>query len=291
MFRSACEVARNFTRPVVLSRRTFNDQCTGGIGAFVVLNEEGWILTAFHILEQIRVGNDAAAIAVRVAAEADAIRADGTLTPKARQKAIGKLAWPGRDETKNFSAWWGINGCSVVDTHAVPAVDLGIGRLEPFDRAWVSVYPTLKDPSKNFEGAGVSLCKIGFPFNSISPTWDDAKKGFDLPIGGGLPLFPIEGILARHIIIDPASVPGGAPWPLRWIETSSPGLRGQSGGPVFDTDGTVWAIQVNTMSYPLGFDIPGAKGEQYFHAGRGVSVATIVPILDSLKINYRMSAN
>ena len=197
-----------------------------------------------------------------------------------------------RDSTKNFSAWWGMNGCNLVDTQAIQAVDLGIGRLDPFDPAWVATYPMFKDPSKNFDHAGVSLCKIGFPFNAISPTWNNATKGFDLPIGDGLPLYPIEGILARHVIIDPSSIPPPAPtWPLRFIETSSPGLRGQSGGPSFDIDGTVWAIQVKTISYALGFDIPQAKGEQYFHAGLGVSVATILPVLDSLKINYRMSAN
>lgn len=38
------------------------------------------------------------------------------------------------------------------------------------------------------------------------------------------------------------------------IETSSPGLRGQSGGPVYDREGRVWGIQSRTIHIPLGFD-------------------------------------
>ena len=38
-----------------------------------------------------------------------------------------------------------------------------------------------------------------------------------------------------------------------FIEVSTPGLRGQSGGPVFDTEGRVCGIQSHTSSLPLGF--------------------------------------
>jgi hypothetical protein len=43
------------------------------------------------------------------------------------------------------------------------------------------------------------------------------------------------------------------PFPLKWIETSSPGLKGQSGGPLLDERGTIWGVQSNTFSYNLGF--------------------------------------
>jgi hypothetical protein len=39
----------------------------------------------------------------------------------------------------------------------------------------------------------------------------------------------------------------------KFIETSTPGLRGQSGGPLFDVDGKVWGIQSRTNHYDLGF--------------------------------------
>ena len=40
---------------------------------------------------------------------------------------------------------------------------------------------------------------------------------------------------------------------VHYLETSSAGLLGQSGGPIFDIDGTVWAMQSRTTHLPLGF--------------------------------------
>jgi hypothetical protein len=36
---------------------------------------------------------------------------------------------------------------------------------------------------------------------------------------------------------------------------STPGLRGQSGGPAFDIDGKVWGVQCKTSHLDLDFDI------------------------------------
>lgn len=38
-----------------------------------------------------------------------------------------------------------------------------------------------------------------------------------------------------------------------FIETSTPRLRGQSGGPIFDVNGAIWAIQSQTHHLKLGF--------------------------------------
>jgi len=52
MFAEACEIAKQFTRPVVISRRDQNGKCSASIGTFVVVNKEGWALTAWHIVEE-----------------------------------------------------------------------------------------------------------------------------------------------------------------------------------------------------------------------------------------------
>ena len=54
MFSKAVPIAAGFTRPVVISSRTTQGACSGTIGAYVVLNCEGWILTAGHLLEIVR---------------------------------------------------------------------------------------------------------------------------------------------------------------------------------------------------------------------------------------------
>lgn len=144
----------------------------------------------------------------------------------------------------------------------------------------------------------MSLCKLGFPFHSIEPTWDDGKKAFVLPPGAvPLPLFPIEGILTRFVTV-PATGPKPK-YPLLYLETSSPGLMGQSGGPIFDVKGTVWAVQSHTTSYPLGFQANNKNlnhterehlSHQFLNVGRGVHVATIIGLLEELGVKFDKSA-
>ena len=54
MFSTAVPVAAGFTRPMVISSRTAQGECGATIGACVVLNRAGWILTAGHLLEIVR---------------------------------------------------------------------------------------------------------------------------------------------------------------------------------------------------------------------------------------------
>lgn len=49
MFANAYGLASEFTRPVIVSLRFFNKTVECGCGAFVILNDEGWIVTAAHV--------------------------------------------------------------------------------------------------------------------------------------------------------------------------------------------------------------------------------------------------
>jgi biotin carboxylase len=53
VFRAACDIAKDFTFPVVISSRAVDGKIKGGIGTFIVLNDEGWIATCRHIAEQV----------------------------------------------------------------------------------------------------------------------------------------------------------------------------------------------------------------------------------------------
>ena len=54
MFTEAIARAGKFTIPVVISSRTVTGKCRCEIGAGVVVNPEGWVLTAAHVLALIR---------------------------------------------------------------------------------------------------------------------------------------------------------------------------------------------------------------------------------------------
>ena len=51
---------------------------------------------------------------------------------------------------------------------------------------------------------------------------------------------------------------------------STPGLRGQSGGPLFDSDGLVYGMQYMTSHLHLGFDI---KDKEIVHDGKKTKVS------------------
>ena len=87
----------------------------------------------------------------------------------------------------------------LVEARIVPAADLALGRLEPFDSASVAHYPVWKDPSRDV-APGRNLCKLGFPLHCIVPVYDEKANMFTLPEGSvPLRLFPMEGMFTRMV--------------------------------------------------------------------------------------------
>lgn len=295
MFRQAYAIASEFTLPVVLSRKTVRGNCTSAIGAFVVVNEDGWIATAAHILTQLVALEAERDEGQRVKAEKESIKKDKSINAKTRKIRLTRLKKIKQSDTDRFSVWWGRDGVNLVDAAVIEAVDIGVGRLEPFDSSLIRQYPVFKDPTKDFE-PGASLCKLGFPFHSITPRWDDNKGVFELPPGAiPLPRFPLEGIFTRVVDVKIQGV-SSYKYPLRYVETSSPGLRGQSGGPIFDVQGSIWAIQSSTAHYHLGFspEVPGTrtaqKEHQFLNVGLGTHVETILGLFDEHDITCQVSS-
>jgi hypothetical protein len=85
-------------------------------------------------------------------------------------------------------------------------------------------------------------------------------------------------------------------FPLKYVETSSPGLRGQSGGPIFDAHGSIWAIQSQTVHLQLGFSPQVKQGgtqhteHQFLNVGWGVHAETVLGLLNQLGIEHNVSA-
>ena len=78
----------------------------------------------------------------------------------------------------------------LVDAGGIEDIDLGIGRLEPFDPGSIVSYPIMKNTSKNYE-PGVSLCKLGYPFYDVPVAWDSKTSSFTCASPDlAFPLFP-----------------------------------------------------------------------------------------------------
>jgi hypothetical protein len=291
MFSNAYKLACEYTRPVVVSTRRFDGRVEAQVGAYVVLNRDGWVATAAHLFEAASVHASNSKDMADHRGLIEAIEMDPRLSSEQRRRKKKKLRG-NPDWVQNFSMWWGQDSLTLEDVRLVPNLDLAVGRLEPFDPSSVSAYPILKDPTAL--DPGTSLCKLGYPFHSISATFDESANSFVFGAGAlPIPRFPIDGIFTRNIELGP--VPGVS-FSLQWIETSSPGLRGQSGGPIFDVQGTVWGIQVKTIHLDLGFAPTLDKGagksvveNQFLNVGVGVHPVSLSGFLTQLGIQFQLS--
>jgi len=303
MFVNACRIAGAFTRPVVISSRLQSGACAGAVGACVVVNRDGWILTAAHLMAEIMRQQESAARHRAHQKDVRQFEQDTTADKRFRKSKVRTFARPAADSVQNHSVWWGQDGVQLRDAVVQPAADLALGRLQPFEPDSVAHYPVFKTPDADY-APGRSLCKLGFPFHQVNPEYDEARQAFVLPPGAlPMPLFPIEGIFTRVVI---SAMPHDknaktAPAPGKFIETSSPGLVGQSGGPVGDTDGVVWALQSHTRHYALGFSPPAPgkkkaaakepqKEHQFLNVGLGVHAEAVLKLLDEQGVDYQSTA-
>jgi len=293
MFAKAYELASKFTLPVIVSNRFYDGTVTSGLGSFIVINDKGWILTVAHLFESKLKGDLDRSEISKFNKDKTKITNDPSLMDLQKKKKIKNLEGD-RIKPKwitNNSLWWGADDFLIDKFEINKELDLATGQIKNFDPGRVSGYPVFKDPSAMKHGT--SLCKLGFPFHKVDSSFDETRNSFIIaPNVLPVPRFPLEGIFTRTIESGKSR---DDRFDVKLIETSSPGLMGQSGGPIFDTEGNVWAIQSRTKHMPLGFE-PTVKKKgrevtenQFLNVGLGVHVQTILQFLDSLKIEYAVS--
>ena len=274
MFVRAYEIASAFTVPVVVSQRLHTGEVECGVAAAIVLNEEGWVATALHVLEPLRLHAQHQSEISEYETKVQKVL-DGPGSHQGQQKRIRALS-AGSRWISNVSYWWGIDGLSVSEWRGIPAADLAVGKFDAFDSALVANYPVFRNAAEMRPGA--SVCRLGFPFHEVKASYDTKTDSFTLEDGTlPIPRFPNEGIVTRFI--DAGEADDGLQ--IRLVETSTPGLRGQSGGPIFDTEGRVWAMQSQTMHLPLGFspeievDAKKVTEHQFLNVGIGLHSQTV----------------
>jgi hypothetical protein len=295
MFRAATAAAAKYTVPIILSRKTVGGDVGSGLGAIIILNDDGWFFTAFHILQQALTEDEQAKAVIKFKDDTAAIEANKSLSNAQKReqlKALGRL----NPKSVEKSSIWLPNNWAITDLRGLEAIDLGVGRLVGYDPSagHVKGYPVFKNPAVDYE-PGESVCRLGFPFHSFDSTYDETSGAFSLPPGTiPVPRFISDGVISRFIDLFPLD--GSTPVvPLKWFETSTAGLKGQSGGPIYDAQARVWGIQVNTATYPLGFEPEikdgGVKRKlpQFLNVGRGVHALSLLEVAKDLGINIQVS--
>jgi S1-C subfamily serine protease len=250
---------------------------------FIVLNKEGWILTAKHVVDTYLQAQ--ADLEARKAYEngVKEISAQAGMSAKKKREQISALGGAvERADAIVAHTWYTSFGekgpkeitFSVLDM----ASDLALGRMEGFDSNLVSEYPVFRNPDKPLD-IGTPLCRLGFPFTEAPTQFDSTTGKFTVP-NIALSRFPNDGIFTRMMTYSYKNA-----MPSQWLETSSPGLRGQSGGPIFDTNGHICAIQSHTVSLRLDFGAP----HQYLNVGRGAYVSEVVKLLRQEGIEFQLA--
>ncbi|MCY7352718.1 MAG: serine protease [Cytophagaceae bacterium] len=293
MFVNAIETADQYTRPIHTIARTYGGLVTPGAATFFFVNETGVAITCKHVAEAIVGAESINQSYQRFKMERDALARDATF----RRNLKGlELKYKYKPETTIQVKHTFVNCFDAITNIQVqvhPTLDLAIVRFEGFTtKHYHSHAVFVNDPAKIKPGR--TLCRLGFPFPEFNnfhynPVTDDIEW---TTTGNQLsPRFPIDGMITRFAG-DPAN-----PGAVLSIELSTPGLRGQSGGPLFDRDGLVYGMQYVTHHLHLGFDITdlgivsdGKKGKvsnsPFLHVGHCIHVNQIKAFLQEHGVRY-----
>ena len=290
MFAKACERVYKFTRPLIISTRTVDGTVSSSCGTFIIINPEGWILTAGHLFDSfVKYQQD-----MKKIKEVEEINAR-----KASMAVPGAMTLPDTIQLDpkwitNHSFWWGGDGLRITSVYVNREIDIALAKLDGFRPDMVQEYPIFRDPDTM--RPGTSICRTGFPFANIATDFDEGSKSFRIRNGVlPLPFFPNDGIHTRNVLKQNKSREGN--YDMLYVETSTPGLKGQSGGPIFDTNGHIYAMQVQTNHIPLGFhpiseyDGKSIVENQFLNVGIGVHGKLLQQIMRDHHISFKVEGD
>ena len=294
MFESAIDNVLQFTRPLHTISRTYGGLILPGSSTFFFVNNNGVAITCKHVLDLIPAADNINQSYLQFKAERERIPKDGKYKRNLQGLEIKyKYNADSTIQLKN-------NFLNCFDTikeitcHAHPTLDLAIMEFKGFNKIYYTSHARfIKDNNKIKQGK--SLCRIGFPFPEFNnfkhnPDTDDIE--WTNTGNPNSPSFPIDGIVTRFVGSNQNEITG--------IEMSTPGLKGQSGGPLFDTAGNIYGMQFATNHLHLGFDMKdieiinnGKKSKvsnyPFLHVGICVHADKIKEFLNQHNINFSLA--
>ncbi len=264
MFEQAIEKAAAFTRPLHTLSRTYDGKILPGTGTLFFVNDHGVAITCKHVASLMPTADEINTNFQKFRAEREKIPKDQKY--KSNLKGL-ELKYKYRNETtvqlkNNFINCF--DSIEQVTYHLHPTLDLAILEFKGYKNILYSSFATfIKDGSCIKQGN--YLCRIGYPFPEFNNFSHDVATDDIVWTKEGVthsPLFPIDGIVTRFLGDPSGNVMG--------IELSTPGLKGQSGGPLFNTDGVVYGMQFATNHLHLGFDI---RDREIIDGGKNTKVS------------------
>jgi hypothetical protein len=292
MFVQAIETNSKFTRPIFSIFRNYGStQVVPGAATLFFVNADGWALTCRHVAGNLLAADELLKkfleFKAELAAQPNIKKHRNVLHELEKKYQYSKNMVV---ELRNLFMDC-VEGELNVQIISSAKYDIALLKFDNFQKLLCDSFPSFPKDTSGLK-QGKFLCRLGFPFpeftnfaydvESDSIAWTDTGQK-------NSPRFPIEGMLTRHLLDDQGKVFG--------FEMSTPGLRGQSGGPVFDTDGKIWGMQSATNHLDLDFDVnqevvrSGVKkhvqDSAFLHVGHCIHVDTLKSFMKENGVQFR----
>jgi hypothetical protein len=292
LFVHAIDIAERFTRPLHIVTRNYGLPTPyAGAATLFFVNADGWAITCRHVAQHLaatdQVNANYAAFVAELAAGKGKIK-----EKKLRKQLEQKYRFTNKSPVQILNRFVNcVDAFTTIDFEQHAVADLALLKFNGFGSLQVSSFPVFAKTGSDLK-QGKTLCRLGFPFPEFTNfEYDSTADSLKWTATGreGTPRFPIDGMLTRHL----AGVSGDTVG----FEMSTPGLRGQSGGPVFDVDGRVWGMQAATNHLDLNFDVhqdvvrAGVKkrvsDSAFLHVGHCVHVDIIKDLMRTHSVVFQ----
>lgn len=292
MFVTAIEKAACFTRPIHSIVRYYgSSDVHPGAATLFFVNDQGWALTCKHVAAELAGSEELASRFNAFKGARAAIKGQ-----KKERQLLNKLETQhgfqrgSVVEVKNtfMNCVDKLQGCQIL-VHQT--LDIALLKFDGFTKLGCTIFPVFAANPQDLK-QGKSLCRLGFPFPEFTNfAYDAASDSIDWTNAGksSSPSFPIEGMVTRLV--------GDATGNVVGFELSTPGLRGQSGGPAFDIDGRIWGMQSATNHLDLNFDVDAevvrggkkqrVKDHAFLHVGRAIHVSQLKDFMKTHNVAFQ----
>jgi Trypsin-like peptidase domain len=291
MFENSIEKVSAFTRPINSILRTYGgSQIIPGSSTLFFVNNEGYAVTCKHVIDILASAEKINQTYAEFKIERDKISKDGKFKMRLKGLEMKYKYTPGTVVQILIRFVDCVDSMSGFTWHVHPKYDLAILKFNDFKKIHYTGFADfLKDSSKIRQGK--YLCRLGFPFPEFTNyKYNEATDSMEWTSSGNQssPRFPIEGMVTRFLAEDNK---------VFGIELSTPGLKGQSGGPLFSENGSIYGMQFSTKHLHLGFDLVNKEilvdnrtikisDYSFLHLGQCVHVDIIKEFLSEKKVRY-----
>lgn len=249
MFENSIETVGTYTRPVNTILRTYSGKkIIPGSSTLFFVNNQGYAVTCKHVIDLLASSEKINQTYAEFKKERDGITKDGKF--KMNLKGLEMKYKYNADtivQIKNTFVDC-VDAMSGFTWHVHPKYDLAILKFNDYKTLHYKGYATFLKDTSNIK-QGKFLCRLGFPFPEFTNfRYNEITDDIEWTTEGNQssPRFPIEGMVTRFLVEENQ---------LYGIELSTPGLKGQSGGPLFNEKGIVYGMQFSTKHLHLGFDL------------------------------------